>query len=51
MIVDEKAAVAGLSRAELATLKKILRRMYDNVSGHRPAGGTKPRVARRKPAR
>jgi DNA-binding MarR family transcriptional regulator len=35
MIADEEIVLAGLSRAELATLRSILRRMYDNIAGHK----------------
>jgi MarR family transcriptional regulator, organic hydroperoxide resistance regulator len=39
MVADETVVFAGLSRAELATLRTILRRMYDNIAGHEHAGG------------
>ena len=38
MVADENVVFAGLSRAELATLKKILRQMYDNIAGHKDPG-------------
>ena len=38
MVADENVVFAGLSRAELATLRTILRRMYDNIAGHQHAG-------------
>jgi len=52
MIADEEIVLAGLSRAELATLRAILRRMYDNIAGRGDAG-TKQRqpAARRKRTR
>ena len=53
MVADENVVFAGLSRAELATLKKILRRMYDNIAGHKDAVRHHPRqrAGRRKRAR
>ena len=39
MVADENVVFAGLSRAELKALKKILRRMYDNIAGHQNTGG------------
>jgi DNA-binding MarR family transcriptional regulator len=39
MVADETVVFAGLSRAELAMLRTILRRMYDNIAGHEHAGG------------
>ncbi len=41
MAADENVVFAGLSRAELATLRSILRRMYDNIAG-RQHGGARP---------
>jgi MarR family transcriptional regulator, organic hydroperoxide resistance regulator len=35
MVADENVVFAGLSKAELATLRKILRRMYDNIASHK----------------
>jgi MarR family transcriptional regulator, organic hydroperoxide resistance regulator len=43
MVADENVVFAGLSGAELATLKKILRRMYDNIAGHKDAARRRPR--------
>jgi DNA-binding MarR family transcriptional regulator len=52
MVADEEAVFAGLSKAELATLKKILRRMYDNIANHKDAAVAPPaESARQKPAR
>jgi len=42
MVADERVVFAGLSRAELAALKKTLRRMYDNIAGHKDARKTNP---------
>ena len=47
MVADENVVLAGLSKAELVTLKKILRRMYDNIAGHKEVAES----ARHKPAR
>ncbi len=52
MVADENVVFAGLSKAELATLKKILRRMYDNIADHKEYSGRscrrlKPRAKRR----
>jgi len=51
MAADEDAVFAGLSRAELATLKKILRRMYDNIAGRKTSGKTPPDRPARKTQR
>lgn len=53
MVADEEAVFAGLSRAELATLKKILRRMYGNIAGNKDVGkvGAPGRRGRSKPTR
>jgi DNA-binding MarR family transcriptional regulator len=51
MVADETVVFAGLSRAELATLRTILRRMYDNIAGHKHLDEqreTKPPVRRAK---
>jgi DNA-binding MarR family transcriptional regulator len=47
MIADEEIVLAGLSRAELATLRTILRRMYDNIAGHKTGTDHKAAPARR----
>jgi MarR family transcriptional regulator, organic hydroperoxide resistance regulator len=46
MVADEDVVFAGLSRAELATLKKILRRMYDNIAGRKAAAKITPPARR-----
>jgi MarR family transcriptional regulator, organic hydroperoxide resistance regulator len=42
MVADEDVVMAGLSKAELATLRKILSRMYDNIAGRKETGKAKP---------
>jgi len=42
LIADENVVLAGLSKAELATLKKILKRMYENIAQHREAAEKSP---------
>jgi MarR family transcriptional regulator, organic hydroperoxide resistance regulator len=42
MVADEDVVFAGLSKAELATLRKILRRMYDNIANHKEAAAVAP---------
>ena len=42
LIADENVVLAGLSKAELATLKKILKRMYENIAQHHEAAEKSP---------
>jgi DNA-binding MarR family transcriptional regulator len=51
MRADENVVLAGLSRAELAALKTILRRMYDNIEGRNQAGKSADKPARKPAAR
>jgi len=51
MIADEEIVLAGLSRTELATLRAILRRMYENIDNHKGAAEMPDKPARKKPRR
>ena len=51
MVADETVVFAGLSRAELATLRTILRRMYDNIANHKDVAAGTPAKPERKTRR
>jgi DNA-binding MarR family transcriptional regulator len=51
MVADENVVFAGLSKAELVTLKKILRRMYDNIANHKDVAAVAPAKPERKTRR
>ena len=51
MIADEEIVLAGLSRTELATLRAILRRMYENIDNHKGTAEMPDKPARKKPRR
>jgi len=51
MIADEEIVLAGLSRTELATLRAILRRMYENIDNHKGTAEMPDKPAHKKPRR
>jgi hypothetical protein len=51
MVADENVVFAGLSKAELATLRKILRRMYDNIAARKDVAAPVSRKPARKVSR
>lgn len=51
MIADENVVLAGLSKTELAALRKILRRLYDNIAGHEQAAAASAAAPSRKASR